>query len=344
MSYQAPSAIYIRKQDGQAFLDEIEVGRKEKPSPQAGEVLVRLLVRPVNPADVLSMQGYYPGFQPASLPAIPGLEGYGKIEEIGSGVSGLSVGQRVVPILLNNYTKHGNGSWQDYIAVKQDDIIPIPDSISDEHAAQFIVNPWTAIGLLKFLNIPKGEWLLQTGASSVLGRQIIALAKHLGIKTVNVVRRPDAEAELKALGADAVIASTGDHSDLSAKVKQVTGANGAYAAIDAVAGDIVKALSESVRNNGLLVLYGGMSGAMESVFMHWEVALRKVNITGYWVTPDIAAMTPEQKRERANEVIDLMNQRVISPFSGEKFDLKDVKKAVQKSLEEKRGGKVLLVG
>lgn len=60
------------------------------------------------------------------------------------------------------------------------------------------------------------------------------------LQTVNIVRRPDAEAELKAIGADAVIASTGDHSDLSAKVKQVTGPNGAYAAIDAVAGDILK--------------------------------------------------------------------------------------------------------
>lgn len=58
----------------------------------------------------------------------------------------------------------------------------MPDTISDEHAAQFIVNPWTAVGLLKFLNVPRGEWLIQTGASSVLGRQIISLAKHYGIK------------------------------------------------------------------------------------------------------------------------------------------------------------------
>lgn len=61
MSYQAPTAVYIRKQDGEAFLDEIEVGKKEKPDPQAGEVLVRILVRPVNPADILSMQGVVRG-------------------------------------------------------------------------------------------------------------------------------------------------------------------------------------------------------------------------------------------------------------------------------------------
>jgi hypothetical protein len=71
---------------------------------------------------------------------------------------------------------------QEYVAVNQENILPMPDTISDEHAAQFIVNPWTAVGLLKFLNVPRGEWLIQTRASSVLGRQIISLAKHYGIK------------------------------------------------------------------------------------------------------------------------------------------------------------------
>lgn len=65
---------------------------------------------------------------------------------------------------------------------------------------------------------------------------------------------------------------------------------------------LLQALSQCVGNNGLIVLYGGMSGSMESTFMHWEVALRKLKITGYWVTPDIAAMTPQEKQERANEV------------------------------------------
>jgi NADPH:quinone reductase-like Zn-dependent oxidoreductase len=260
MSYQAPQAVFIRKLDPESYLDELEVGRKEKPAVGAGQVLVRLLARPVNPADVLSVQGYYPGFKPASLPAIPGLEGYGKIEEVGEGVTGLSVGQRVVPVLLNDYTPVGNGSWQEFVAVNQENILPMPDTISDEHAAQFIVNPWTAVGLLKFLNVPRGEWLIQTGASSVLGRQIISLAKHYGIKTINVVRRQEVESELKALGADVVIESTGDYEDLPAKVKEVTGPGLAYGAIDAIAGKMVKALTASVRNSGYVVLYGGMSG------------------------------------------------------------------------------------
>ena len=59
MSYQAPQAVFIRKLDPESYLDELEVGRKEKPAVGAGQVLVRLLARPVNPADVLSVQGEF---------------------------------------------------------------------------------------------------------------------------------------------------------------------------------------------------------------------------------------------------------------------------------------------
>ena len=62
------------------------------------------------------------------------------------------------------------------------------------------INPMTVYGMLKEHNIPKGEFLLQTAATSVLGRQIISLAKHYGIRTINVVRRQEAVDELKALG------------------------------------------------------------------------------------------------------------------------------------------------
>lgn len=65
---------------------------------------------------------------------------------------------------------------------------------------QFLVNPVTVVGMLEELAVPAGEYLLQTAAGSVLGRQMIQVAKHRGIKTINVVRRQELVAELKALG------------------------------------------------------------------------------------------------------------------------------------------------
>lgn len=62
------------------------------------------------------------------------------------------------------------------------------------------INPMTVYGMLHEHNIPKGEFLLQTAATSVLGKQMIALAKHYGVQTINIVRRQEAVEELKSLG------------------------------------------------------------------------------------------------------------------------------------------------
>lgn len=80
-------------------------------------------------------------------------------------------GQRVVPLMWLG--EPGNGSWQEYVVLKEDSVVPIPDAIPDEDAAQFVINPWTVIGMLKDQDVPKGEYLLQTAAGSVLGRYLL---------------------------------------------------------------------------------------------------------------------------------------------------------------------------
>ena len=79
-------------------------------------------------------------------------------------------GQRVVPLVMLSYFKNGQGTWQDYILVDEANAFPVPPSVSDEVAAQFIVNPWTAMGLMEKLAVPKGEYILQTAAASSMGR------------------------------------------------------------------------------------------------------------------------------------------------------------------------------
>lgn len=84
----------------------------------------------------------------------------------------VKVGQRVVPSFLEEFYFYGNGSWQDYVEVKEEGLFTLPDSISDEVAAQFVVNTWTLYGLVKDLDVPKGEYLLQNAAGSVIGRYL----------------------------------------------------------------------------------------------------------------------------------------------------------------------------
>ncbi|EFJ34499.1 hypothetical protein SELMODRAFT_405891 [Selaginella moellendorffii] len=97
-------------------------------------------------------------------------EGFGIVEEVGEGVRRVKKGDRVVPIFLWNYFSAKQGSWQDFVTVSEKDVILMPHDISDEDAAQLIINPWTGYGLLKDINAPKGSYVLQNGAGSVLGR------------------------------------------------------------------------------------------------------------------------------------------------------------------------------
>src|SRR5258708_7433203 len=172
------------------------------PEPGKGEVRVRILASPVNPSDLLFVRGHYAGVQP-HFPSPVGFEGVGMVDALGPQVQRPVPGQRVAVI------NEKGGNWAEYAVLPASFLLPVPDDIPDEQVASFLINPASAILMLRHvLAIPQGEWLLQSAASSELGRMIIRLAKHDGVRTVNVVRRREAVAELEHLGPDAVIVST----------------------------------------------------------------------------------------------------------------------------------------
>ncbi|KAG0589971.1 hypothetical protein KC19_1G060500 [Ceratodon purpureus] len=215
----------------------------DRPVPKAspGTVVIRLTTRSVNPNDLTNIRdNKLQSLQDDHHPVI-GSEGYGRIFEVGEGVTKFKVDQRVVPILYwKYYLGKGEGAWQDYVEVAEEDVVAVPSTLSDESAAQYLINPWTAYGLLSDVDVPQGMYLLQTAASSTIGRQIIQICKHWNIKTINVVRRDEYVQELKSIGADEVINSSTE--DVVKRVKQITNGAGAYAAVDAVGGILTKVL------------------------------------------------------------------------------------------------------
>ena len=155
------------------------------------------------------------------MPAVPGVEGAAVIVQLGPGVKDLwksegidlKVGSRVVPIIYQQF-KVGRGSWTEYATVTATNLVSIPDAVSDDSAAQAIINPLTALLMVdellsevKASDDKKGIYLLQTAAGSTLGKQFIQIAKSRGVKTINLVRRAAQAEELKALGADEVRAA-----------------------------------------------------------------------------------------------------------------------------------------
>ncbi len=226
-------------------------------------------------------------------------------------------GQRVVPFVQVENNGKREGTWQDYVSVRADLVWVVPDSISDVAAAQFVINPWTVHGMLSDLKIPKGEYVLQTAAGSTLGRQLIKLAKHWGIKTINLIRRKEQKAELKALGADEVI-STSDE-DVATRVKEIT-------------------VCASVRDGGQVFIYGVLAG--------WEATVgvrdlfRGVHLTAWYLTKELCI--PERRRVFINDVSKLIEDKIIEPLVGETYDLADFQLAIKKSEEVGRGGKLFL--
>src|SRR5258708_10716005 len=177
---------------------------RECPVPEArkGEARVCILATPINPSDLLFVRGHYAGVQP-HFPSPVGFEGVGIVDVLGPQAERLAPGQRVA------FINGKGGNWADFAVVPADDLLPVPDDLPDQLVASFLINPASAILMLRHvLAIPQGEWLLQSAAGSELGRMIIRLAKHDGIRTVNIVRRRASVAELERLGADAVIVST----------------------------------------------------------------------------------------------------------------------------------------
>lgn len=310
------------------FLKDIPI-----PEPSAGEVRIRLTHRAINPSDVLTVAGLY-GRLPKNLPATPGNEGVGVIDALGEGVTGFSVGQRVIPL-------NSDGTWKEYVVVNTQWLLPVPDEVSDQTAAQFIVNPVTAwVMLVDELGLQEGDWLLQTAAGSTLGRIVLQIAKLKGYKTVNFVRRQEQVEELKALGADVVICTK---DNVVEQVRSATDGKGAKGAIEAVGSSTGTLAMQSLRAGGTMLVYGLLSGQPSE--LNWgEMLFKGITVKGFWLTHWFRTTPPPQVASTLGELMGLMAQGHLIPPVEAEYDLADIEKAIIHSNTPGRSGKVILTG
>lgn len=317
--------------------ESMSLVRKEKPRPSPHNVVVRMIASAVNPVDLIYIRNSFLGrFE--NKGAVHGSEGVGVVDEIGEGVTSCRVGERVIPLVFwKYYCGRGEGAWQDYVEVAEEDVVPVPDTMSDAVAAQFVINPWTLYGMLYDLQIPKGKYLLQTAAGSVLGRQCIQLAKHWDIKTINIVRRDELKDELTAIGADEVINS--EKEDIITRVKEITNGEGAYAGIDAVGGMLFKVVAGNVRDNGTVFIYGTLGS--EDVIVGINDLMREVKIS--WWNLNAFVENEDNKKNGISDILKLMEQKVIMPLVGQMFTLEEFGKAIIESEKYARGGKIILI-
>src|SRR5216110_2640 len=222
--------------------DVLHVESRPWPTPDADEVIVKMRAAPINPADLNQIEGKYP--VRAELPATPGFEGAGIVADIGAEVKGLTSGILVI-------LPHNVGTWRDAVAVKADELVVVPEGIEPVHAAMLKINPMTAWRLLHdYVQLQKGDWLIQNAANSAAGRAVIQIAHELGYKSVNVVRRGELTDELRAEGGDVVLV---DGENLRDEVKAETSEAPIRLGLNAVGGDSALRLANCLVPESTLV-------------------------------------------------------------------------------------------
>jgi NADPH:quinone reductase-like Zn-dependent oxidoreductase len=323
--------------------DVLTVAEQPVPQPSAGQVRVKNRLSPINPSDLLYVRGHYSGVTP-HFPSGAGFEGVATIDAIGPDVDGLSIGQRV---FAQNYE---GGNWAQYAVVPADTAYPVPDDIDDEQIASLMINPASAILMVRHvLAVPRGEWLLQSAAGGELGRMIIRLAKHDGFRTINVVRRREAAQELKDLGADEVIVST--EGPIDEQVHKIVGPQGVGFAIDPAAGQTGTEIFRSLSEDGHMLVYGSLTGQGINVGDDPRLTLSgrrilEVYWLGYWLlrldksgffAPDRPAIP-----QLIDEIVELIRAGILHTTPGKKFSLDDIVGAVTESESVGHSGKINL--
>ncbi|MFI9610571.1 zinc-dependent alcohol dehydrogenase family protein [Streptomyces sp. NPDC052023] len=238
--------------------DVLRLESRPVPTPQAGQALIRVKATPVHASDLHVLRGRY-GFSP-EFPTVGGhMECVGHVEALGPDTEGPEIGERVVVAAVPAVPGPPvSGTWQEYRVADIRRIVPVPDRLSDSSACQLAVNPLTALLLVTHEpDAQPGDWLLQTAAGSTVGRLVIQLSRHLGIRTINVVRRRDAVEETKAFGGDEVICT--EDEDLLQRVAETAGPAGVRKAVDCVAGPVGAQVSQALAPGGEAVVYGALS-------------------------------------------------------------------------------------
>src|SRR5436853_4247596 len=271
---------------------------------------------PINPADINAIEGKYPGRR--EVPAVPGFEGAGVVVEVGANVSTIAKGALVI-------LPHNIGTWREAVAVNASELVVVPPEIEPAQAAMLKINPLTAWRLLHdYVDLARGDWLIQNAANSAVGRAVIQIAHELGFKTINVVRREELIDELRVEGGDVVLV---DHKKLRDEVK--TAINGApiRLGLNSVGGDSALHLANCLAFGGTLVSFGAMSlqplKIPTGLFIFKDLRFR-----GIWINHWYDNATMQERMEAFKPLFEMAKRGLLKTKVEKAYAIDEAKVAV----------------
>jgi len=245
-------AIRVRATGGPEALQVEEV---PTPSPQRGEVLIRVEAAGVNFIDIYQRSGAYK----VTLPFTPGQEAAGTVAALGADVTRCTVGDRVAC-----YYAGGLGAYAEYAIAPSDRIVQLPAGVTTTQAAAVILQGMTAHYLTNTTYpLRSGDSCVVHAAAGGTGLLLCQLAKRRGARVIGTVSTAEKEALARAAGADDIIRYT--EVDFAAEVKRLTGGAGVQVVYDSVGKTTFTAGLGVLAPRGMMVLFGQSSGAVEPI-------------------------------------------------------------------------------
>lgn len=322
-------AIVVRQTGGPEVLRVENIPEPKAPGP--GQVLLRQTAIGVNFMDIYYRKGFY---KSARVPFVPGMEGAGVIEAVGSGVDMFQPGQRVA------YATARSGAYAEKRLIRADMLTGIPDDVDDRTAVAILAKGLTAHYLIfRTFRVKQGDPILVHAAAGGVGQILCQWAKHRGATIIGTVSSEEKAAIARKAGCHYPVIYT--QQDFVQTVMQVTNNEGVAVAYDSVGKDTFHKSLASLRPLGLMVSYGQASGPIPPVNI-MELAPK-----GLFLTRPTLQLYKSNRMElllSAAEVYASMKKGILTPALGQTYKLEDAAKA-HADIENRRtiGSTVLVV-
>ena len=319
-------AIQVKQTGGPEVMELVDL---PVPQPKPNEAVVRIQAAGVNFIDVYNREGRYK----APLPFVLGQEGAGVVSAVGVEAKGITVCDRVA------YTSV-LGSYAEYAAVPADRLVKIPTGVSEREAAAAMLQGMTAHYLTHdTYPLNNGETTLIHAAAGGVGLLLVQMARNVGARIIATVSTEEKAELARAAGADEVILYT--QSDFEAETKRLTGGKGVDVIYDSVGKTTFEKGLNLLRPRGMMVLYGGSSGAVAPfdplvLTQKGSIFLTRPSLGHYIITA-------QELQQRAGAVFAMIREGKLKLRIEHVYPLAEVQQAHRDLEGRKTTGKLLLL-
>lgn len=238
---------------------KLEVASAPVPRPGVGEVLVQVDASPIHLDDVVFCRGQH-GFRRA-LPTIPGVEGVGRVVQVGGGLVGRFLQGRRVAFAPREDV---DGAWAEYAVVDAGRCLPVWDGLDDDAAATLLVDPVMALSLFDDLKSGRHRGVILTAPAGPIATMVRRLATAADVAVVAVVADAKEEGSLEAVGEGTTVVRL-DAEDADARLRRAVRSADATALLDGVGGEATGRLLAAMPDGSAAILYGLAPGVRVGV-------------------------------------------------------------------------------